>query len=940
FNLDKNIDLAAPDVQAAINAASAQLPQDLPYAPYYKKVNPTQTAILFYVLKSKTIPLSDLYDYANSVIGERLSIIEGVSQVSVYGQPYAVRVQVDPQKLATKNLGLDEVGSAIQQSNVYLPVGTLYSKNREYTINVDGQIIDADKYNPVVLKTKDGAIVRVSDIGKAFTSLQNDKNPVKQFTATDDQFCIGLGILKQDTANTLDVIKSINEALPSLRNQLPSSVELKKIYDESIFINESVEDVEHTILIALVLVVLIIFLYLGKIIDTIIPAIAIPISILGTFSVMHFMNFNIDILSLLAISLSIGFLVDDAIVVLENIVRHIEEGLTPFEAAITGSREIFSTIISMTLSLCTVFIPLIFMEGIVGRLFHEFSITIASTVLISGFVSLSLTPLLCSKFIPVRKQGQKKNKIEQLSERLNEFLLKLYKPSLTWALNHRKTMLCVGGISLGLSVYLVAVLPKDFMPGDDIGLIQGFALTTDGTSPYQVAKDMDTLAKIAVQNPYVDSIVTIGSQPQDNQGVMYICLKPFSERPFAGYVALDLMKSMNSIPGVMVFMKPMPLINLQAGTTASRADYQYTLQSFSADSLFKYVPIMQQKMQQTPGLSSVTSDLDVHQPQVNLEILRDKASMLGITAQQIENVVSLAYANTNLSPINAPLNQYYVIMEVMPKFYEDPSMLSQIWITPPGTNNSVPLSSIVKITQGLGPLTVNRFNGLPSATISFNLNNTSLSQAITSIENLARDTLPPDITGTVQGSANVFQQSFATLPFLIVIMMFIIYVILGILYENFFPPLTVMSTLPPAALGGLLTLMIFGLTLSLYAVIGLILLLGIVLKNGIIMVDFANERRELEKMSIYDSIYKSCVIRFRPILMTTLSAIMGAVPIAMGLGGMTALSRRPLGMVIIGGLIVSQILTLYLTPVIYTYIEEFHTSLNNWHEKRKLKTAE
>lgn len=931
FALDKDIDRAAPDVQAAINASSAQLPQDLPYTPYYQKVNPTQSPILFYMLTSNVLPLSQLYDYAHSVLGQRLSIIEGVSQVVTYGQPFAVRIQLDPQKLARRHIGLDQIGESLKAANVYLPVGSLYGKNQEYTINVNGQIFEGEKYNPIVMKTDDGAIVRLRDVGKAFDSLQDDKISVKYFSQTKVENGVGLAIIKQSNANTLDVIRQIEEIIPQLQKQIPSSISLIKEYDESLFIIDSITDVKFTLLIALLLVVTIIFLYLGRVVDTIIPAIAIPISILGTFIIMFYCHFNIDILSLLAISLSIGFLVDDAIVVLENIVRHIEQGETPLKAAINGSKEIMPTIISMTLCLCCVFIPLVFMEGIIGRLLHEFSLTIATAVLISGFVSLSLTPLLCSKFIPAREKDRKKSRIEKLSEAINESLLTLYRPSLSWSLKNKKWILLGGICSFLITLLLLAKLPKDFLPGDDIGLIQGFTITMNGTSPYELAAVQESLGKIAVQNPNVDSVVTVSGTPQDNQGVMYVALKPFEERQFAGYVTLELMKSMNVIPGVMVLLKPMPLINLQVGTTSSKANYQYTMQSFQEQDLFTYTPILQKKIQANPMFHSVSSDLDIAQPQLFIEILRDKASMLGITAQQIETALSLAFAGINLSPINEPLNQYYVIMEVLPKYYNDPSMLSQLWISSANTKSLVPLSSVITMKEGLGPLSVNHFNGLPSATISFNTaEGVALGDATKEIARLASETLPSDITGAVQGSASVFKQSFQNLPYLIMIMIFIIYVVLGILYENFFPPLTVMSTLPPATLGGLLTLMMFGAPLSLYAVVGLILLLGIVLKNGIIMVDFANQKREKEGKNPHDAIYEACIIRFRPILMTTLSALMGAVPIALGMGGMTAAARRPLGLVIVGGLLISQVLTLYLTPVVYTYIEGLK---DRWHKK-------
>ena len=935
FVLEKNIDLAAPDVQAAINAASPQLPKDLPYAPTYQKVNPTATPILFLILRAETMTLGQLYDYAHSVVGERLSIVNGVSQVQTFGQPYAVRVQVDPQKLAARGIGIDQIGSMIKQSNVYIPVGTLYSEKKEYTIQVDGQIYEGEKYNPLIVKSDDSAIVRLQDVGKAFDSLQSDKIYVKFFKGDESDFCVGLGIQKQPGANTLAVIDEVKQILPTLQQELPGSLKMYTIYDQSEYILESVNDVKLTLLLAMALVVIVIFFYLGKIIDTIIPAIAIPMSILGTFIIMYYMKFNIDILSLLAITLSIGFLVDDAIVVLENIVRHVEMGLSPLEAAYRGSKEIGFTILSMTLCLCTVFIPLIFMEGIIGRILHEFAVTIVSTVMISGVISLTLTPLLCSLFIPAKKGEMKKSKTEVMSEKFNAFLLNLYKPALEWSLSHKKTLLISGFASFALTLLLAIQLPKDFIPGDDIGFVQGFTVTADGTSPYQMAANQEALSKIAIKNPNIESIVSIGANPQDNQGIMFLRLKDIKERQPINQVVMGLMQSMNTIPGVQVFLKPMPLINLQVGTTASKADYQYTMQSLNQETLYKYAPIMEEKMKSLKGFSSVSSDLDITQPQLSIHILRDKASMLGISAYQIENALSLGFADINLSPINEPTNQYYVIMEVLPQFYKDPSMLSQLWLSSSKNNNLVPLSSVVTMQETLGPLTINHLDGLPSATVSFNVKDMPLDTALKQLEDLARQELPPNVTGSVQGSASVFKESFANLNALIIIMFFIIYVILGILYENFFPPITVMSTLPPAALGGLISLLVCRYSLSLYAVVGLIMLLGIVMKNGIIMIDFANEKRTVEGKSIHDAITEACLIRFRPILMTTFAALMGAVPIALGVGGLAAESRKPLGAVIVGGLIISQVLTLFLTPVTYTYIEALREKVEQYKRRKE-----
>jgi hydrophobic/amphiphilic exporter-1 (mainly G- bacteria), HAE1 family len=929
FHLDRNIDLAAPDVLAAINTATPQLPKDLPYAPTYTKTNPTASPILYLALSSPTMTRGDLYNYGYSILAQRISILEGVSQVQTYGSPYAVRLRVDPQKMAAKGIGFQDVGAAIQDANVYLPVGTLFGEKREFTIDVNGQLIPAALYDPIIIKNDDGSIVRFRDVGHAIDSVQNDKILTNFYQGDYAGQSVVLAVRKQPGANTLAVIQTINDLLPSLEAQIPGSVKISRIYDQSHFIWDSVHDVQLTLFIALILVVLVIFFYLGKIRDTFIPVITIPLSVLGTFIVMLQLKFTIDILSLLAITLAIGYLVDDAIVVLENIVRHVENKEKPLIAAINGSKEISFTILSMTLCLCTIFIPLLFMGGIIGRILHEFAITIVVTVLISGLISLSLTPLMCSRFIPEPVEGEEKKRgfVEHMSHRLNEKILAIYSPSLEWALRHRRAVLGIGLGSLLLSIFLLIKLPKDFLPPDDLGLIQCYIQSVDGTSPFLVEDYTQKISTLLAADPNVDSIISVSGYPQDNEGVIYLSLKPIRERLALAPLLKHLKPIVNQIPGCSVFLVPLPLINLQAGTTSSKGDYQYTLTSMSTDELYKYGPLMQEKMKALKTITNVVSDMDIAQPQAQIEILRDRASQYNITARQIENSLSLAYATGNLSPINTPSYQYYAIMETFPHFYRTPTDIRQIWFRN-ANNQMVPFSAICKLTEETGPLTVNHLDGLPSATISFNLApKVPLESALKSIIQLAGNTFPPTVTGSVQGSASVFQQSFANLQFLLWISMFIIYIILGILYESFFPPFTVMSTLPPAALGGLLGLLLFGETLSLYAVVGMIMLLGIVMKNGIILIDFANDSRLHHGKNIHEAIFHACMVRCRPILMTTFAALMGAVPIALGIGGATAKSRQSLGIAIVCGLIFSQVMTLYLTPVIYTFIEELHDKL-------------
>lgn len=929
FHLDRNIDLAAPDVLAAINTATPQLPKDLPYAPTYSKTNPTASPILYLAVTSEILTRGDLFNYAFSILAQRLSMVEGVSQVQTYGYPYAVRLRVDPQKLAAKNIGFDDVAEAIQQANVYLPVGTLFGEKREFTISADGQLIPAAAYDPIIIKNDNGSITRFRDVGHAIDSVQNDK--LFAFFHEGDLTApsVVLAVRKQADTNTLQIINDINALLPSLQAQIPASIKLVRIFDQAQFILDSVHDVQLTLFVALLLVVCVIFFYLGKVRDTLIPVITIPLSVLGTFVVMLLMGFTIDILSLLAITLAIGYLVDDAIVVLENIVRHVEAGLTPFKAALQGSKEISLTILSMTLCLCTIFIPLLFMEGIIGRILHEFAVTIVVTVLISGLISLSLTPLMCARFIPEKKENaiQKKNWIESTSNTLNAKILAWYAPSLRWALAHRKTVLSIGLGSLALSIVLLVKLPKDFLPPDDLGLIEAYIQTVDGTSPFLLKEYAEKVCTSLKKDPNIQNILSVAGYPQDNEGVLYIHTKPIGERLALQPLLKHLQPLVNQFPGCKVFLKPLPLINLQVGTTDSKGDYQYTLTTMKPEDLYHYGPLMEEKMKQVTSLANVVSDLDISQPQAQIEILRDRASEYNITATQIENALNLAYATGNLSPINTPSYQYYAIMETFPHFYRNPSDLGQIWLKNT-ENQMVPFSAICRIKETTGPLSVNHLNGLPSATISFNLApDAALGTALSHVDTLARSVLPPTVNGSIQGAANVFKSSFANLQFLLIISFFIVYIILGILYENFFPPLTVMSTLPPAALGGFLSLILCHQTLSLYAVVGFIMLLGIVMKNGIIMIDFANESREHRGASIEEAIFEACQIRCRPILMTTFAALMGAVPIALAIGGATAKSRQGLGIVIVGGLLFSQIMTLYLTPVTYTYIERFHEKL-------------
>ncbi len=926
FTLDRNIDDASTDVQAAISRAQPNLPSNLPNQPSYDKVNPAATPILYFVIRSPNMTLSDLYDYANTFIGERISMVEGVAQVTTYGSPYAVRVQIDPEKLAAKNLGLDQLTQSIQLTNVDLPLGTLYGERDDFTVDVDGQILRAPGYGELIIKNKNGDLVKVKDIGRALDSVQNDKFFQKFVTSQGAEDCIILGIQRLPGMNTVQIAKGIKETLQKLKPQLPSSLTIETIYDQSDSIIQGVDDVKMTLFVAFCLVVIVIFLALGKVLNTIIPTLSLPLSILGTTSVMYLFGYSIDILSLLAITLSIGFLVDDAIVVLENNVRHVQMGETPLDASLKGSKEISVTVLSMTLSLAAAFIPLLFMGGVVGRLFREFSVTIIVAVLFSGFVSLTLVPMLSARFIkPYEKE--KKSKIEEMAERIIETLKKIYKPCLYFAMNHKPLMLSLGVLSILLSGVLFKAVKKDFLPPDDIGFLEGFTIARDGTSPFLMGKYHEEINQIAIADPNIESILSISSYSNPNDGNLFFRLKPFKERKTMNEAVKILNDKLSHIPGVNVYISPLPLINLQVGTTA-QALYQYSLTSINRDLLFEYAPKLVQKMQANPAFAQVSSDLHIHQPQWEMRILRDKAANYNVNASSIENYFQYAYSNNKVSQINAQINQYDVIVETLPRFYRDPTVLSKLYVTST-TGAQVPLSEILEVKETVGPLMVNHINGLLSVGISFNPgNNIPLGTSLQALKEVTKD-MPSQVYGQVIGTADVFASSFKTLTFLLLLALFVIYVILGILYESFIHPITVMSALPPALLGGLLTLYLLNESLSIYSFVGLILLIGIVLKNGIILIDFAIDLARKEGKSAHDAIIEACLIRFRPILMTTICAGLGAVPIALGIGGPIAQNRISLGVCIVGGLLFSQLLTLLLTPVLYSYFEKLQEKIRN-----------
>jgi HAE1 family hydrophobic/amphiphilic exporter-1 len=929
FVLERNIDGASTDVQAAISRAQPNLPSDLPNNPTYEKVNPAATPILYLSFTSPAMTLYDLYDYANTFIGQRISMVDGVSQVITYGSPYAVRVQIDPEKLAAKGIGLNQVTEVLQNANVDYPVGTLYGPRDDYTVEIDGQIFRAAGYGELIIKNQNGELVKIKDVGRALDSVQNDKFFQHYITKDSDQQCIVLAIQKQPGENTVRVIQGINDTLTLLKPQLPGSLSIERVYDSSDAIVESVNDVKLTLIVAFCLVVIIIYLMLGHAVNTIIPSCSLPIAILGTFAAMYLCGFSLDILSMLALTLSIGFLVDDAIVVLENNVRHVQMKEESMEGAIKGAKEISVTVFSMTICLAAAFIPMLFMGGVIGRLFREFAVTIVVAVLISGFVSLTLTPMLCSRFVKPYGEADKPW-MEKLSDRINERMKKLYEPCLRWAMNHRLIMLSIGIFSVLASGFLFLKLPKDFLPPEDIGFIQAYTLARDGTSPFLMQDYHEEASKMLIQDPNIDTLLSISSYTNANEGIVFIRMKPFKDRLPMNEVINELSVKLQNYPGINFYLSPLPLINLQVGTTA-QALYQYSLTGIDRNQVYDYAQTLLAQMRNNSKFSQVSSDLRIHQPQWDIHIDRDKAYNFNVNAADIENYFSYAYSDNKISQINAAINQYDVLIETLPRFYKDPTVLSKLYINSSDNQYQVPLSELVQVKEDVGPLTINHIDSLPAVGISFNVpDDVPLGTSLQELKKLTDGQIPHGIQGQVIGTAQIFSSSFASLTFLMFLAFFVIYVILGILYESFIHPLTVMSALPPTLLGGLFTLAVFHQTLSVYSFVGLIMLIGIVLKNGIMMVDFANEAVHKEKKSAYDAIIEACLIRFRPIMMTTISALMGAVPIAFGVGGALAQTHISLGLCIVGGLLISQLLTLLLTPVLYYYFEVLQEKLRTW----------
>jgi len=912
FSLDRDVDAAAQDVNAAISSTLSQLPPSI-IPPSYRKQNPSAAPILFLALTARDMKLSDLDEVAETTIAQRLSMVEGVAQVSVFGaQKYAVRIELDPAQLTARNLSVSQVAAAVRTNNVTLPTGVLYGNNRTLTVQATGQLYDATQFRNMVVAEYNNAPVHLGDLGRVYDDVQNDK----QASWYNGQRAIVLAVTRQPGTNTVEVADAAKAALAELAPSIPKQVQLTIRYDRSAGIRAAVRDVKFSLVLALALVVMVIFLFLRNLTATAIPSLSLPMAIVGTFSVMYLLGYSIDNLSLMALTLAVGFVIDDAIVMLENIVRHLEMGKPAMRAALDGAAEVGFTILSMTLSLAAVFIPLVFMAGIIGQLFKEFAVTIMISILVSGFVSLTLTPMLCARFLKSQRD-RKHGRLYNAMERAFDKALHGYERSLGWVMRHRPLSLGFSAIILIATGVLFVFIPKGLFPSDDTGLLSGTTEAAQGTSFTEMTR-LQTIAMRALQRDTNISgyMSNIGST---NQGNLNIVLKPAGQRPPADVMVRELTRRLSGIPGLQVFIQNPPSIRI--GGRGSKSLYQFTLQGHDLNTLYASAQQLAARLRETPPLTDVTTDLQNNNPQVTVRIDRDRASVLGVTPAAIERALANAYSEQQTSTIYTSTNEYWVLMQLVPSAQMDENALAKLYVTS-ANGRLVPLSDVAEFERSVGPSSVAHSGQLASVTISFNLlPGGSLGAAVKAVNRVAHATLPASITTNFSGSAQVFQASQAGLGVLLLITVFVIYIILGILYESYVHPITILTGLPFAAFGALLALFVTGQQLDVYGYVVVIMLIGIVKKNAIMMIDFAIEHERAEHSTPAQAIAEAASVRFRPIMMTTVAAIVGTLPIAIGVGA-SAASRRPLGIAVVGGLAFSQVVTLYVTPVFYTYLDD------------------
>jgi hydrophobic/amphiphilic exporter-1 (mainly G- bacteria), HAE1 family len=928
FNLDKDIDAAATDVQTAISQATGALPIDLPSPPTFSKTNPSDQPIMYIAMTSDSMTRGQLHSYASTQVGQRISIVPGVSRVDVFGTKSAIRIKADPAAMWARGISIDDVSNAIRNATSYTGAGQFDGSSGTALLRPKGQLETAEQYNELIVGVSDGAPVYLRDVATARESVQDERIDMRMWargypvpTATAI-----VAVNRQAGANVVEVAEGIRKLLPVIGAELPGSIRITPVYDRSQTIVHSVRDVQVTLLLAFLLVVVVIFIFLGRATDTLIPAVALPLSLLLTFISMRLLGYSLDNLSLMALTLAIGFLVDDAIVFLENTVRRMERGEHAFEATLNSAREISFTILSMTVSLAAVFLPLVFMSGQVGRIFREFAVTIVIAIFASGLVSLTLTPLMCARMLKDRGQGLKQTLVERVMGAVERRVLGVYGSSLWWFIRHKWVSAAIWVVCLAGTIWLFMIIPKTFLPPGDSSGVFGFFMGKEGSSPEQMSAIQDRVEETLHQDPNVlmnFTLTGLGQFLPSNAGISFITIKPPSERAPIQQVAGELMGKINSNPGVFAFLRPFPVLEITTGATEqNQGQYAFALSGVNPDQVYETAGKLMAEFGQYPGFMSVSSDLFTNTPNLDIDIRRDRAKIYGVSEARILSMLRNAYSQNYLYLIKKPEDQYQVILEVADAARSKPEDLSLLQIRSDDGRNLIPLRELVTWKMSLGPQAVNHINQFTSVSLFFNLKpGVPLGEAVEYINKKSAEITPPAVRASLQGEALTFSDTVRNLTILMLLAVFVMYVILAILYESYAHPLTVLSTLPPALIGGLLTLLLFGEEASLYAFVGLFMLMGIVKKNGILIVDFARQRVE-DGQTPAKAIHDASMDRFRPIIMTTMAAVIGSLPIAVGFGADGA-SRKPLGLVIVGGLIVSQFITLYITPVIYLYLEQF-----------------